>query len=390
VTTPNSVDREARAALTAIVEPGTGVRVVRRVLAEGAGSVLGALRHGDAELDPDGRLHRLASAVDGAATLERGAAADARFICPGDPDWPAGLDGLELTLDASARAVPPPLGLWVRGEPDLAEASRRSVAVVGSRAATEYGVRVAAEVAADLATAGWTVVSGAAYGIDAAAHRGALAVGGTTVAILACGVDVAYPRGNAGLLHRIAGEGLLVSELPPGATPTRPRFLARNRLIAAITRGTVVVEAALRSGALNTAGWAGDLGREVLAMPGPVTSSLSAGCHDLVRRAAAVLVTDAAEVVEMVGDLGTDAAVEARGGDRPWDRLDPVVRDVLEALPARRTVTVDRLCRETGVTAATCVAALGELALAGLVVTDADGWRLARNSGAAALRSVDS
>jgi DNA processing protein len=125
-------------------------------------------------------------------------------------------------------------------------------------------------------------------------------------------------------------------------------------------------------------------------MPGPVTSSLSAGCHDLVRRAAAVLVTDAAEVVEMVGDLGTDAAMEAHGADRPWDRLDPVVRDVLEALPARRAVTVDRLCRDTGVTAATCVAALGELALAGLVVTDADGWRLASGSGAAGLRSVDS
>jgi DNA processing protein len=214
MTMPTSADREARAALTALVEPGTGVRVVRRVLAEGAGSVLGALRNGDAGLDPDGRLLRLASTVDGAATLERGAAAGARFICPGDPDWPAGLDGLELTLDAAPRAVPPPLGLWVRGEPDLAEVSRRSVAVVGSRAATEYGVRVAADVAADLAAAGWTVVSGAAYGIDAAAHRGALAVGGTTVAILACGVDVAYPRGNAGLLHRIAGEGLLVSELP--------------------------------------------------------------------------------------------------------------------------------------------------------------------------------
>ncbi len=389
MTTRPDADRVARAALSALVEPGAGVAVVRMVLAEGPGPALDALRRGDVGLDPDGRMHRRTVTVDGASMLERGAAAGARFACPGDPDWPTGLDDLELTLDAGSRAVPPPLGLWIRGEPDLAEVARRSVAVVGSRAATEYGVRVAADIASDLAAAGWTIVSGAAYGIDAAAHRGALAVGGTTVAVLACGVDVAYPRGHTGLLHRIAGEGLVVSELPPGTTPTRPRFLARNRLIAAMTRGTVVVEAAVRSGALNTAGWATDLGREVLAMPGPVTSSLSAGCHDLVRRAAAVLVTDAVEVVEMVGDLGTDAAAEPRGEDRPWDRLEPVARDVLEALPSRRAVTVDRLCRDTGLTVAACVAALGELSLAGLAVPSDGGWRLASRSASERLHSVE-
>lgn len=373
-----SPERVARACLSALVEPGTGVAIVTELRRHGPQAVLDRLRSGDRTLDPEARMQRRAGAVDGADLLRRAAAAGARFQCPGDPEWPAGLETLDLALDAGTTAAgPPPIGLWVRGEPGLAEVTGRSVAVVGSRAATEYGVRVAADLAADLATAGWTVVSGAAYGIDAAAHRGALAVGGVTVAVLACGVDVVYPRGHAGLLHRINGDGLIVSELPPGSTPTRPRFLARNRLIAAMTAGTVVVEAAPRSGALNTAGWASEQGRAVLAMPGPVTSTMSAGCHDLVRRAVGTLVTDAAEVVDMVGDLGADAVAERRGAPRPWDHLAPVARDVLEAMPARGPATVDELCRTTGLAAGACIAALGELTLSGLVVAGAQGWSLA-------------
>ncbi|HEX6579027.1 MAG TPA: DNA-processing protein DprA [Jiangellaceae bacterium] len=373
-----SAERVARACLSALVEPGTGAAIVTELRRHGPEVVLDRLRSGDRTLDPEARMQRRAGAVDGADLLRRAAAAGARFQCPGDPEWPAGLATLDLALDAgTAAAGPPPIGLWVRGEPDLAEATGRSVAVVGSRAATEYGVRVAADLAADLAAAGWTVVSGAAYGIDAAAHRGALAAGGVTVAVLACGVDVVYPRGHAALLHRINGDGLIVSELPPGSTPTRPRFLARNRLIAAMTAGTVVVEAAPRSGALNTAGWASEQGRAVLAMPGPVTSTMSAGCHDLVRRAVATLVTDAAEVVDMVGDLGADAVAERRGAPRPWDDLAPLARDVLEAMPARGPATVDELCRTTGLAAGTCIAALGELTLSGLVVAGAQGWSLA-------------
>lgn len=371
-------ERVARAALSALVEPGTGAAIVAEVRRHGAAVVLAALRSGTRILDRDARIERRAGAVDGAALLGHAVAAGARFVCPGDAEWPAGFETLDLALEAGSRAAgPPPLGLWIRGEPDLAAATRRSVAVVGSRAATEYGVRVAADLASDLATAGWTVVSGAAYGIDAAAHRGALAVGGPTVAVLACGVDVVYPRGHAALLHRVAGEGLVVSELPPAATPTRARFLARNRLIAAMTCGTVVVEAAPRSGALNTASWASDQGRAVLALPGPVTSVLSMGCHDLVRKGAATLVTDAAEVIDMVGELGADAVVERRGDPRPWDSLAPVPRDVLEALPARGAATVDQLCSATGLAAGPCIAALGELSLAGLVQADAQGWRLA-------------
>ena len=377
-------ERAARAALSALVEPGTlaAVRVARHVRTEGPASALALIGTGAEHLDPDLRMSRRAPDVDGSHELARGATVGARFLCPGDAEWPVSLDILDITLETGSRQGPSPLGLWIRGAGNLAAVTTRSVAVVGSRAATEYGLRVAAELAADLATAGWTIVSGAAYGIDAAAHRGTLAVGGTTVGVLACGVDTAYPSGHAGLLHRIADEGVVVSELPPGSRPSRLRFLARNRLIAAMTRGTVIVEAAIRSGALNTAGWTLDIGRDVLAMPGPVTSALSAGCHDLVRKGAATLVTDAREVIDMVGDFGSDALPDTRGETRPWDDLAPATRDVLEAMPARKVVTVDAICRDTGLEAAACIAALAELTLAGLVVSVAEGWRLARRGGA--------
>jgi DNA processing protein len=377
-------ERAARAALCALAEPGTlaAVRVARAVRDSGPVSVLALIRTGAEQLDPDLRMFRRALGVDGAEVLRQGLAAGARFLCPGDADWPGSVDILEFISDAGSRQGPPPLGLWVRGNRDLAAVTERSVAIVGARAATEYGLRVAADLAADLATAEWAVVSGAAYGIDAAAHRGALAVGGTTVGVLACGVDTAYPRGHAGLLHRIAENGIVVSELSPGSRPSRLRFLARNRLIAAMTRATVVVEAAVRSGALNTAGWALDVGRDVLAVPGPVTSALSAGCHDLVRKSAATLVTDAREVIDMVGDLGIDAADDVQGEPRPWDALAPIARDVLEAMPARKAVTVDTICRGTGLEPAACIAALAELSVAGLVGSVAEGWQLARRGGA--------
>ncbi len=376
-------ERVARAALCALVEPGTlaAVRVAHAVRESGPDAALALIRTGVEHLDPDLRLFRRAPEIDGAEVLRQGLAASAKFLCPGDAEWPGSVEILEFISDAGPRQGPPPLGLWVRGNSELAAVTERSVAVVGARAATEYGLRVAADLAADLATAGWTVVSGAAYGIDAAAHRGALAVGGTTVGVLACGVDTAYPSGHAGLLQRIADNGIVVSELPPGSRPSRLRFLARNRLIAAMTRGTVVVEAAVRSGALNTAGWALDVGRDVLAVPGPVTSAMSAGCHDLVRKGAATLVTDAREVIDMVGDLGIDAAEDARGAPRPWDALAPIARDVLEAMPARKAVTVDTICRNTGLEAAACIAALAELSVAGLVIPAAAGWQLARRGG---------
>jgi DNA processing protein len=233
-----------------------------------------------------------------------------RLVCPGDPEWPTQLDAL-----AEAR----PYALWLRGEADLRYCCLRSVSVVGSRAATAYGAHVGTEMAAALGERGWTVISGGAYGIDGCGHTGALAADGVTVAVLACGVDYAYPRGHHELFAGIAAQGVLVSEWPPGRTPTRRRFLIRNRVIGALSRGTVVVEAGLRSGALNTARHARDLGRPVMAVPGPVTSDVSAGCHKIIREWGAVCVTSAHDVIELLA---------------PLDGSEPDGQPVMEALPA--------------------------------------------------------
>jgi DNA processing protein len=222
----------------------------------------------------------------GLAAAERD---DIRLVCPGDPGWPPGLDDLGVTR---------PCALWVRGIADLRACCQKSVAIVGARAATAYGTHIAAQIAADLAGQGWAIISGAAYGIDAAAHGGALTVSGTTIAVLACGPDIAYPREHRGLLADIAAHGALVSEYPPGRRPDRLRFLARNRLIAALAiGGTIVVEATARSGTLATARHATDLHRPLMAVPGPVTSAMSAGCHALIREQRAVLVTSGADVL---------------------------------------------------------------------------------------------
>ena len=191
-----------------------------------------------------------------------------RLVCPGDPEWPSGLDDL-----GTAR----PLALWVRGRADLRARCAKSLAIVGARAATAYGTHMATEIAADLASRGWAIVSGAAYGIDAAAHVGALAVHGVTIAVLASGPDIPYPREHRSLLADITAHGAVISEYPPGSRPTRLRFLARNRIIAALGCATIVVEAASRSGSMNTARHATQLARPLMAVPGPVTSVLSVG-----------------------------------------------------------------------------------------------------------------
>lgn len=215
------------------------------------------------------------------------------LIEPGTAGWPTQLADLGKGQ---------PKRLWVAGTGDLRLLALRSVAIVGARNATAYGIATAGMLAADLTAAGWVVVSGAALGIDAAAHRGALAAG-ATVAVLAGGVDVASPRSNAALLNRIAAAGLIVSEQPPGSEPAKHRFLERNRLIAGLARAVVVVEAAHRSGALNTANWAEQLGRHVLAVPGPASSPMSRGTHALIRERQAVLVQDADDVLEVLEPL---------------------------------------------------------------------------------------
>jgi len=252
----------------------------------------------------------------------------------------------------------------------------RSVAVVGARACTSYGEHVTAAMSAGLADAGWTVVSGGAYGIDAVAHRAALAAGGTTVAFLAGGVDRLYPAGNATLLAAIQESGgSLVSEVPPGSVPSKVRFLQRNRLIAAASRATVVVEAAWRSGALSTATHAAGLLRPVGAVPGPVTSAASAGCHRLLRDGCAVCVTDAAEALELVGAFGRDLAPDRPTPDRPGDGLDIDLRRMLDALPVRRPAPVESIARSACLTVSEVRSGLGRLELAGLAEQDGGRWR---------------
>lgn len=284
-------------------------------------------------------------------------------LIPGDPAWPPGLDDLQ-----AAR----PLCLWVRGPLEPAAACRRSVAVVGARAATYYGRDLTAVITVGCAEAGFTVVSGGAYGIDAAAPRAALAAEGPTVAVLACGVDRYYPRGHERLLARIAEEHLLISEVPPGSAPTRWRFLQRNRLIAAMTSATVVVEAAWRSGALNTAGHARGLGRPVGACPGPVGSALSAGCHRLLREGA-TCVTDAAEVIELAAAIGETWPEPPPTPLADHDGLDQLHLRTLDAVPVRRPASLDAIARSAGLEPEPVRRALGRLVSDGLVRAR-EGW----------------
>jgi DNA processing protein len=368
---PNrDAERLARAALCRIVEPGDEGACQ---LLQQYGPVETAARLTQGRGLPDALRRRAegyrarATGIDPAADLDRARRLGARLVCPGDRDWPTQLDDL-----GAAR----PIALWVRGTASLRLLALRSVAMVGARACTAYGAHVAAEIGADLADRAWVVTSGGAYGIDAAAHRGALSATGVTVGVLACGVDQVYPQGHSALLGRIADQGLLVSELPLGAHPTKPRFLLRNRVIAALTRGTVVVEAARRSGALSTARRARDLNRLVMGVPGPVTSELSAGVHALLRSGAA-LVGDAAEVIELVGGIGADLAPTRRGPMLPRDALDGDTLQVVEAIPAGPLgAPVERLVRESGLSPDAVLQRLYELGSLGLVERCGSHWRL--------------
>lgn len=269
----------------------------------------------------------------------------------------------------------PPIALWVRGVGALDELCDQAAAIVGARAATGYGLHVAGELGAGLAAAGFTVVSGAAIGVDGAAHRGALAAAGPSVAVLACGVDRSYPAAHEALLERIAATGVIVSEYPPGAVPARHRFLVRNRLIAGLAGGTVVVEAGLRSGAQRTAADACALGRPVMAVPGPVTSGRSAGCHRMIRDGA-VLVTRVEEVLEEVGPLGLHLAEPPTGGGtRPTDGLSALATLVNDALPSRAAQEVAWLATEAGVPPNAVRAALDELVQRELVEQVGARWQ---------------
>ncbi len=355
----------ARVAWSRLVEPGD-VRVAALVAAVGPAEALRALVGG--EVDWLQRLTPRLATLDPARDLAGARLLGGRVVLPSSEEWPPGFASL---------TAPPPC-LWVRGPLRLDDAFTRSVAVVGARAATGYGEHVAAELAAGLADRGFTVVSGLAYGIDGAAHRGSLAADGPGVAVVAGGFDPAYPAGHDALMARLCERGAVVSEVPPGSTPTRGRFLQRNRLMAAASVGTVVVEAALRSGSLNTARTAAALGHPVGAVPGPVTSAGSAGCHALLRDGVAVLVTDADDVADLVGRIGEDAAPRRSGAARYLDGLDPLTARVHDALPVRSGRPLDRLCAAAGLDPATVQTALGRLALLGLAEREGPGWRVAR------------
>ena len=371
-------DRSARAWLAVSVEPGMPA-VARLFEQVGASEAVRALSAGrpvpDVRpvTDPD-------PAATAAAVLAAGAASGLRWLCPGDEEWPAGLGGLSHAGTLHRRGGVP-YGLWVRGDNVLERLCRQAVAVVGARSSTSYGDDTAGDIAAGLGDAGVTVVSGAAYGIDAAAHRGALAVGGATVAVLACGADVVYPRGHDGLLARAVAAGSVVSEAPPGAHPTKVRFLARNRLIAAMTQVVVVVEAGWRSGALNTLAWGNLLHRSCVGVPGPVSSTASAGVHLALREHRADLVTGAAEVREALALIGTEppAGVSAwnRGELRETDRLGTEQLDVLEVLEVSTGMTVADIAGRTRLPRDAVREVLAMLAGRSLVRCLDDGWRRA-------------
>lgn len=314
-----------------------------------------------------------------AADLETLARRGGRLLTPDDPEWPylafASFAGTPVRDKPQGR---PPLALWVIGPLQLDEVAGRAAAIVGTRAATAYGEHVAADLSAGLAEHDVAIVSGGAYGIDGAAHRAALAADGVTVAVLAGGVDVLYPAGHSALLHRIANNGLLISEYPPGVRPARHRFLTRNRLVAALAGATVVVEAGLRSGAASTAAWARALGRVVCAVPGPVTSAASAGCHVLLR-SGAELVTRADEVREIIGRSG-EFADELPHPANPLDALSDTERLVYEALPARGARTPDEVAVAAGLPAAGVLGSLAMLEIAGLAQRQDGRWRICRIS----------
>ncbi|WP_328397608.1 DNA-processing protein DprA [Nocardia sp. NBC_00416] len=349
-------------ALTALID-SVGVREAARAVRERSlPPILRAATERRRELDLAAR------------DLETIRALGGRLVTPDCAEWPAwrmlGLAQLTPGRDPDGAV---PLVFWVRGDRNLAELTERSLAVVGARCSTGYGDRVAGAVAGDLAVHGWTVVSGAAFGIDGMAHRAALAVGGATIAVLACGPDRPYPAQHDRLLARIAETGLVVSEYPPGTDARKHHFLARNRLIAALSDGVLVIEAGMRSGARNTVKWARRIGRPALAVPGSVDSAASAGCHRMIRDGEAVLVTCAQEVIAETTPLHLPLIA---GADVPGAReLRDEETRVLAVLPDTGGRWPHEICAATGLSPAEVRAALVALDLAGRAASGGGGWR---------------
>jgi DNA processing protein len=297
-----------------------------------------------------------ADGFDEPAEQCRLAAAGFRWLGRSDAEFPARLKSIH----------DPPPGLFIRGSAGTGLLGHTAVAIVGARACSDYGAHVARSLGRELGAAGVVVVSGLARGIDGWAHRGCLEAGGETVAVLGCGIDRDYPRAHTGLAREVGERGLLVSEYPPGVAPAPWRFPARNRIVAGMTAATVVVEARQRSGALITADLALEEGREVLAVPGEITSALSAGSNGLLRLGATP-VTSPADVLEAIG-------VEPRSPEPDRPAPGTAAAQVLAALETGAS-TVDEIARAAGMTPGAAAGALVELELDGLVEVRAGIYR---------------
>ena len=304
----------------------------------------------------DARYARFVERFDEAAFTQRLAASGIRWLARSDPAFPLGLRSL----------FDPPPGLFLRGTAEARLLDVPAVAIVGARACSAYGAHVARAFGRELAGAGLVVVSGMARGVDGEAHRGALDSGGATIAVLGCGIDRDYPAAHAELARRIAANGLIVSEYPPGVEPAPWRFPARNRIVAGLAQATVVVEARERSGALITADLALEEGREVFAVPGEITSALSAGANGLLRLGATAA-TSAADVLESFGLRPPDPVAPA---------LSPPAKRTLACL-AESPASADQLTRALDLDAASVAAALTELELHELLTESSGIFRAA-------------
>lgn len=354
-------------ALTAIIDAWSPARLTDALRSTGADGA----RLGDDMVQGLERWRPRLKSTEVVHNLMQAERVGARLLVPGDPLWP------QAVSDLGTHA---PLALWWRGVPVALESLERSISLVGARAASSYGEHVALEASSGLVDRGFAIVSGAAYGIDGMAHRAALASFGMTVAFLAGGVDRFYPAGHDALLTRIVETGAVISELPCGSSPTKWRFLQRNRLIAAASNATIVLEAGWRSGSLNTAGHAASLGRPLGAVPGPVTSPTSTGCHRLIREFDAVCVTDAAEMAELAGGVrGGQAMRQAPGTSMPDEgdrgRSSDHVR-AIDALSRRSPRSVQDIAARAGLSTTAVLAALGALNLEGVVRERDAGWVL--------------
>jgi DNA processing protein len=382
-------DRVARAAWSSIAEPGDGDAgiLIEALGAEAAviavasetGTDVTALQRALAEAADDTfSPQRLVAAVERwrprisiptvLLSLRQASRFGASLLVPDDPDWPQSVNDLGQHA---------PLALWARGDRGMLGRLERSLAIVGARAATSYGEHVTVEASAGLVDRGFTIVSGAAYGIDGIAHRAALASSGSTVAFLAGGVDRFYPAGHEALLTKVVERGVVVSEVPCGTSPTKWRFLQRNRLIAASSQATVVIEAGWRSGSLNTAHHAADLGRPIGAVPGPVTSAASAGCHQLLRGTTAVCVTNPDEMAELVGVAprrSAPAASTASPASPASYDPDATRMRLLDAMSERSGRDVTRIAAQSGLAVDRVRAELGLLEMEGVVHEGQNGW----------------